>query len=714
VLRLFTGGVPPRFVRTVPMFCLACHFATSVSKDVSNIGHVRLMNASPLPRSPEALFPPAYAVPEPKLRRSTDANAAGGSSPSPDQAAMLERRGSWSLNDFDIGPKLGEGQFGKIYLCREKTTKYAVVLKLIAKEAVIHNALVHQIQREIELHMYCKHRNIVRLLAYFWDDERVFLVLDYADEGNLSTLLQRVPEGQRLSEWAVRSLAGQLCSAVLYLHRRGILHRDIKPDNILFKKGCLKLADFTWAVYLAPAATASTGAGGRGKSALLSPVPYSSKGSPSSLHRGGEGQSYLVDATRRRRRTTFCGTLDYLPPELVMQRAYDEAADMWCVGATVYEMIVGRPPFEAVTMRETEERIVRGQFQFPRLIRDQLSWEAMDFVSRLLQIDPTRRMTAEQAARHPFVAGILEQERQRSLSTGRHRSAVPSSIFLPPTAANDGSSQRGERIVRQHIHPLQGTAKTNESSKGALHYSGVSVSACTTINGGNNASGLSAAHPGNTSSSMVAPHPHATSTSVAGVSQMSHIAHHSGMASSAGWLGESAGGTTLTNSQLPSNVTQASTQEGHDDAVAAAGDAFPLSVPDVSNITAAPVDDAIPPPADVERALEFDMALVPMHESNVDGPSVTLSVTTQPVAADDSATPGPPTPHTPVQAATNDDHIVEDDMAPDVSAVMMATSALPSPVPARRPSAPSPTRSDGADSFQDDGEPIDISAIGAW
>jgi serine/threonine protein kinase len=699
------------------MFCLACHFVISVRKD---IGHVRLMNASPLPRSPEALFPPAHAIPEAKLRRSTEANA-GGSSPSPDQAAMLERRGSWSLNDFDIGPKLGEGQFGKIYLCREKTTKYAVVLKLIAKEAVIHNALVHQIQREIELHMYCKHRNVVRLLAYFWDDERVFLVLDYADEGNLTTLLQRVPDGQRLSEWAVRSLAGQLCSAVLYLHRRGILHRDIKPDNILFKKGCLKLADFTWAVYLSPAPTVSNGAGERGKSALLSPVPCSSEGSPRSSRRGG-GQSDIHDAARRRRRTTFCGTLDYLPPELVMQRAYDEAADMWCVGATVYEMIVGRPPFEAVTMRETEERIVRGQFQFPRLIRDQLSWEAMDFVSRLLQIDPTRRMTAEQAARHPFVAGILEQERQRSLSTGRHRSAVPSSIFLPPTA-NDRYSHLGERIVRQHIHPLHGTTKANES-KGALHFSGVSVSACTTILGGNNASSLSAAHPGNTSSSMVAPHPHATSTSVAGVSQMSHIAHHSGMVSSGVWMGasgESAGGTTLTNSQLPSNVTQASTQEGHDDAVAAAGDAFPLSVPDVSNITAAPQDDALPPPVDVERALEFDMALVPMHESHVDGPSVTLSTTPlQPATADESATPRPPrspTPRTPVQAAdglTHYDHGHEDDMAPDVSEVIMATSALPSPVPARRSSGPSPTRSEGAASFEDDGEPIDISAIGAW
>lgn len=666
---------------------------------------------------------------------------------------MLQRRGSWTLADFDIGPKLGEGQFGKIYLCREKTTKYAVVLKLIAKEAVIHNDLTHQIQREIELHMYCKHRNIVRLLAYFWDSERVFLVLDYADEGNLATLLQAVPQGQRLSEWAVRSLAGQLCSAVLYLHRRGILHRDIKPENILFKKGCLKLADFTWAVYMAPTSASSTTTAeergrsrhpqhdsrGGGRTSLLSPAHYSAA---SSMHstiytedrrspspRRGAHVDY--EAERRRRRTTFCGTLDYLPPELIMQRAYDEAVDMWCVGATVYEMLVGRPPFETATVRETEERIVRGQFQFPRLIRDQLSWEAMDFVSRLLQIDPARRMTAEQAARHPFVDSILQAERQRSISTGRNRSAIPANeIFL--TRGNGSGSHNPQNrssggVQQQHSTThFQSNNNSNhkhvDSSK-AFHYSGVSVSACTTILGTHNASSISAVHPANTSSSLVAPtsgyNVHVTaSSSVSGMSHVGH--HHSGLMGSsiAGGVGLGefvAGGTTLTNSQ--SNVTQASTQEGHDDA-AAGGDAFPLSVPDVSNITAAPFDDAPLPPADVERALEFDVALGPMTATQdsivreIEGPSVTLSVT--PIQPPPGATPSsqPSTPRTPVRAAKD---VADDDVAPDVSAVMMASSsALPSPVPLQRPTAPSPHSATG-DSFRSDDEgPIDLSSIGAW
>ena len=89
--------------------------------------------------------------------------------------------GNWSLDHFDVGRKLGEGRFGKIYLAREKTTKYAVVLKCISKEAVMHYDLSHQIRREIELHMFCRHRHILRMLAYFWDDERIFLVLDHAD-----------------------------------------------------------------------------------------------------------------------------------------------------------------------------------------------------------------------------------------------------------------------------------------------------------------------------------------------------------------------------------------------------------------------------------------------------------------------------------------------------------------------------------------------------
>ena len=213
-------------------------------------------------------------------------------------------RASWSLKDFDVGKKIGEGRFGKIYLARERETKFAVVLKCISKEAIAHFDLQHQIRREVELHMFCRHRHILRMLAYFWDTERIFLVLDYAEGGDLFHLHNSFPNRQ-LPDRTAATVVAQICSALKYLHHHRILHRDVKPENILLKKGVVKLADFTWAVLCHDTATTANG-------------------------------------TSASRRSTVCGTLDYLSPELVCSEPYDYPVDAWSVGAMTYELLCGR------------------------------------------------------------------------------------------------------------------------------------------------------------------------------------------------------------------------------------------------------------------------------------------------------------------------------------------------------------------------------------
>lgn len=267
----------------------------------------------------------------------------------------------WSFADFDIGRKLGEGRFGKIYLARERRTKCAVVLKCLSKDMIRYHNLTHQLQREVELQEYAGRCNehILRLFAYFWDDVRVVLVLEYADGGNLQTLLDSTPH-HRLSEEEGRCILESLLLALHFLHERNILHRDVKPENILIAKKKVKLADFSWAVRL-----------------------------------------NRMDP-RYSRRHTLCGTLDYLAPEQVSKRGCTTKADMWSVGVLAYRMLCGSLPFEHLSAWEVCSRIAQGDVRYP----PHLSKEARHFMEALLCVDESQRLSSYEAMQHAFIRGL--------------------------------------------------------------------------------------------------------------------------------------------------------------------------------------------------------------------------------------------------------------------------------------------------------------------
>lgn len=98
----------------------------------------------------------------------------------------------WCLNDFEIGKPLGKGKFGNVYLAREKRSKYIIALKVIFKHQVQKAGCEHQLRREIEIQSHLRHPNILRLYGYFYDDSRVYMILEYAPKGELYTLLKQV------------------------------------------------------------------------------------------------------------------------------------------------------------------------------------------------------------------------------------------------------------------------------------------------------------------------------------------------------------------------------------------------------------------------------------------------------------------------------------------------------------------------------------------
>jgi serine/threonine protein kinase len=203
----------------------------------------------------------------------------------------------WSLENFEIGKPIGRGKFGHVYLARESRSKFIVALKVLYKKQLMKLNAEHTLRREIEIQSHLRHPNICRLYGWFWDEKKIYLILEFATGGEVYQELT----AQVFSEPKAANYIYQVIQALKYLHSKKVIHRDIKPENLLNCMGTIKLSDFGWS-------------------------------------------THSVENNRK----TFCGTLDYLPPEMVNKVSYDNSVDVWSVGILAFEFITGSPPFESI------------------------------------------------------------------------------------------------------------------------------------------------------------------------------------------------------------------------------------------------------------------------------------------------------------------------------------------------------------------------------
>lgn len=137
----------------------------------------------------------------------------------------------WSLSDFEIGKALGRGKFGNVYLAREKEHGFICALKVLFKSQLAKANVEYQLRREIEIQSHLRHENILRLYAYFYDDKRVYLILEFAAGGELYKKLQK--EGKFSYEQSATYIR-DLANALHYCHQKHVIHRDIKVELISF------------------------------------------------------------------------------------------------------------------------------------------------------------------------------------------------------------------------------------------------------------------------------------------------------------------------------------------------------------------------------------------------------------------------------------------------------------------------------------------------
>ena len=248
---------------------------------------------------------------ESKGRRNTSAKTSGDSDTLAMDSSMdglsHQPTRQWSLSQFEIGRPLGKGKFGRVYLARTKAATssklnsqgYVVALKCVYKKELMEHKVDLQLRREIEIQMNLRHPNVLRMFGYFHDQGRIFMMLEFAGRGELFKILSKIPD-RRFDERTAARYISQIADALQYLHSKHIIHRDIKPENLLVGiRGEVKIADFGWSVH----------------------APGNCRG-------------------------TLCGTLDYLPPEMVEGKKHSGAVDLWAMGVLTYEFLEGVPPFE--------------------------------------------------------------------------------------------------------------------------------------------------------------------------------------------------------------------------------------------------------------------------------------------------------------------------------------------------------------------------------
>ncbi|KAK7393699.1 hypothetical protein VNO78_22262 [Psophocarpus tetragonolobus] len=315
---------------------------------------------------------------------------------------MRLQRHKMGADDFEPLTMIGKGAFGEVRICREKATGQVYAMKKLKKSEMLRRGQVEHVKAERNLLAEVDSNCIVKLYCSFQDEEYLYLIMEYLPGGDMMTLLMRK---DILTEDEARFYVGETVLAIESIHKHNYIHRDIKPDNLLLdRNGHMKLSDFGLCKPLDCSNLQEKDFSvGINRSGALQ-----TDGRPAAPKRSQQEQLQHWQKNRRMLAYSTVGTPDYIAPEVLLKKGYGVECDWWSLGAIMYEMLVGYPPFYSDEPMLTCRKIVnwRTNLKFPEEAK--LSAEAKDLICRLLCNVEQRLGTkgADEIKAHPWFKGI--------------------------------------------------------------------------------------------------------------------------------------------------------------------------------------------------------------------------------------------------------------------------------------------------------------------
>ncbi|XP_037394632.1 calcium/calmodulin-dependent protein kinase type II subunit gamma isoform X5 [Pygocentrus nattereri] len=319
-------------------------------------------------------------------------------------------------DEYQLYEELGKGAFSVVRRCVKKSTGQEYAAKIINTKKL--SARDHQkLEREARICRLLKHPNIVRLHDSISEEGFHYLVFDLVTGGEL---FEDIVAREYYSEADASHCINQILESISHIHQHDIVHRDLKPENLLLaskmKGAAVKLADFGLAIEVQ-----------------------------------GDQQAWFG----------FAGTPGYLSPEVLRKDPYGKPVDIWACGVILYILLVGYPPFWDEDQHKLYQQIKAGAYDFPSPEWDTVTPEAKNLINQMLTINPAKRITADQALKHPWVcqrstvASMMHrQETVECLRKFNARRKLKGAILTTMLVSRNFS------VGRQHTSPAAPTTST--------------------------------------------------------------------------------------------------------------------------------------------------------------------------------------------------------------------------------------------------------------
>ena len=257
---------------------------------------------------------------------------------------------------------LGKGAFGEVWKVTHENSKKVYCIKMMTKRDIFEQKLINQINKEIGIMYNINHPYSVKLYNHFEDNEKLYLIMELASNGNLYNFIQNNKKIK--TKEMIKKIIIQVIEIIKYLHSLDIIYRDIKPENILLDKDYnVKLCDYGWASYL-------------------------SKGQFCSA---------------------YCGTPEYVSPEVIKKYPYNEKVDIWGIGVLIFELVFGYPPFTSNFNEDRFNNIKEGKINWPKDLNDM---ELKDLIEKILKVNPKDRISLDEIEKHQWLFDIYKKMKE--------------------------------------------------------------------------------------------------------------------------------------------------------------------------------------------------------------------------------------------------------------------------------------------------------------